>query len=273
MLNKLRNIRWSAVLYAVLGIVALAGVGMLMSLVGKKDNAQVCTDLHVIIEGKETFIDQQDISNLINKTYGSVAGKQLSSIPLHKIELTLEKLPYVSSAEVHMDMDGVMQVKVSQREVIMRVINKAGKDFYVDPTGLKIPVTLKYVPRVLVATGNISEGYKQALDTIESGTLKNLLEVVKYVNNDELWGNQVVQLYVNDDKDIELIPRVGSQDLVIGNADSLESKFDRLKLFYNQILPRVGTEAYNKINVKYAHQIVCERKGSWTIDSLAIVKK
>ncbi len=273
MLDRLRNIRWGAVCYAVLGLLALVGLGMLMSLIGKKDNTQVCTDLKVMIEGKETFIDQNDISKLIDKSYGAVRGKELSTIPIHSIEESLEKLPYVSSAEIHMDMDGALQVKVRQREVLMRVINRSGKDFYVDPNGLKIPVTLKYVPRVMVATGNIAEGYKEPLEPISSATLKDLLEVVKYVNKDELWGNQVVQLFVNTDMDIELIPRVGTQDLIIGDADSLDSKFQRLKLFYNEILPKVGTEAYNKVNVKYAHQIVCERKGAWTIDSAQVVKK
>jgi len=273
MLARLRNIRWGTVFYAVLGLAALVGLGMLMGVIGKKDGTQVCTDLKVMIEGKETFIDQNDISKLIDKSYGAVKGKELNTIPIHSIEQSLEKLPYVSAAEIHMDMDGVLQVRVSQREVIMRVINKAGKDFYVDPNGLKIPVTLKYVPRVMVATGNIAEGYKEPLEPISSTTLKDLLEVVKYVSKDELWGNQIVQLFVNADKDIELIPRVGTQDLVVGDADSLDSKFGRLKLFYNEILPKVGTEAYNKVNVKYANQIVCERKGTWTIDSAQVNKK
>ncbi|WP_156307067.1 cell division protein FtsQ [Sphingobacterium endophyticum] len=268
MLNRIRNIQWRQVGYFFLGLVAIVGVGMLMSLVNKKDQVQVCTALKVMVEGKETFIDQNDISSMIKEKFGIVVGKQLNELPLQKIETELMKSPYVSAADVHMDMDGTMQVAVQQREVVVRIINQVGQEYYVDSKGSKIPVTLKYVPHVMVANGNIREGYKKALEPVQSTMVKDLVKIVEETKGDELWSNQIVQLYVNDEKDIEIVPRVGNQQLVIGNADSLSYKLDRLKKFYTHILPKVGTDAYSKVNVKYSGQIVCERKGDWFIDSL-----
>jgi cell division protein FtsQ len=167
-----------------------------------------------------------------------------------------------------MDMDGTMQVAVQQREVVVRIINQVGQEYYVDSKGNKIPVTLKYVPHVMVANGNIREGYKKSLEPVTSDLVKDLVKIVEDTKSDELWSNQIVQLYVNDDKDIEIVPRVGNQQLIIGNADSLSYKLDRLKKFYTHILPKVGSDAYSKVNVKYSGQIVCERKGDWFIDSL-----
>lgn len=268
MLNRIRNIQWRQVGYFFLGLVAIVGVGMLMSLVNKKDQVQVCSALKVMVEGKETFIDQNDISSMIKEKFGIVVGKQLNELPLQKIETELMKSPYVSAADVHMDMDGTMQVAVQQREVVVRIINQVGQEYYVDSKGSKIPVTLKYVPHVMVANGNIREGYKKALEPVQSAMVKDLVKIVEQTKGDELWSNQIVQLYVNDEKDIEIVPRVGNQQLIIGNADSLSYKLDRLKKFYTHILPKVGTDAYSKVNVKYSGQIVCERKGDWFIDSL-----
>lgn len=268
MLNRIRNIQWRQVGYFFLGLVAIVGVGMLMSLVNKKDQVQVCTALKVMVEGKETFIDQNDISSMIKEKFGIVVGKQLNELPLQKIETELMKSPYVSAADVHMDMDGTMQVAVQQREVVVRIINQVGQEYYVDSKGSKIPVTLKYVPHVMVANGNIREGYKKALEPVQTAMVKDLVKIVEQTKGDELWSNQIVQLYVNDEKDIEIVPRVGNQQLIIGNADSLSYKLDRLKKFYTHILPKVGTDAYSKVNVKYSGQIVCERKGDWFIDSL-----
>jgi len=268
MLNRLRNIQWRQVGYFFLALVALVGIGMLMSLVTNKDQTQVCSGLNVIVEGKETFIDQKDISTMIQEKFGSVIGKSLSDIPLHGIELELKKSPYVSHADVHVEIDGNMQVVVKQREVILRVINQHNQEYYVDAKGHKIPVTLKYVPHVLVATGNIKEGYKKALDPVKSKLVKDLVRIVEETKDNELWSNQIVQLFVNDIGDIEIVPRVGAQQLILGNADSLHNKLERLTNFYTHILPKVGTEAYNKVNVKYGGQIICERKGDWFIDSL-----
>ena len=268
MLNRIRNIQWRQVGYFFLGLMAIVGVGMLMSLVNKKDQVQECTALKVMVEGKETFIDQNDISSMIKEKFGAVVGKQLNQLPLQQIETELKKSPYVSNADVHMDMDGTMRVAVQQREVVVRIINQGGQEFYVDSKGNKIPVTLKYVPHVMVANGNIKEGYKKSLEPVNSQLVKDLVKIVEETKTDELWSNQIVQLYVNDEKDIEIVPRVGSQQLIIGNADSLSYKLDRLKKFYTHILPKVGSDAYSKVNVKYSGQIVCERKGDWFIDSL-----
>lgn len=270
MLETVRNIPWRIVGYASLAIVALVGVGMLMSLVNKKDAKQVCASLKVMVEGKETFIDQQDISNLIKTQYGRIVGRPLNEIPVERIEQSLAKLPYVSAAEIHMDMDGVLQVTVQQREVVLRVINKSGQEYYIDTKGAKIPVTLKYVPHVLVASGNIAEGYKKPLDSVETQTVKDLVQIVDYVSKDEFWSNQIVQLYVNEQRDIEVVPRVGTQQLVIGNADNLEGKLNRIEVFYKNILPKVGVDAYERVNVKYDDQIICERKGTWRLDSLQL---
>lgn len=239
-----------------------------MSLVSTKDEKQVCSSLRVVVEGKETFIDQHDISKMIDNKFGSVIGKELKDIKIQQIEEAIEKLPYVSNAELHADMDGVMQVTVQQREVVLRVINRQGREYYVDKEGNKIPVTLKYVPHVLVATGNIKEGYNKALEKVKSKTVEDLVKIVEEIKGDPLWENQIVQIYVNEERDIELVPRVGKEILVIGSADSLAQKLSRIEVYYKNILPKVGSEAYAKVNVKYGGQIICERKGDWFIDSL-----
>ena len=264
----MRNIRWGIIFYSFLGIVALGGVIVLMRVVSAKDELKKCKSLRVSIEGKETFIDQNDISKMINNQFGMVIDQEVKDIKFEQIEKAIEKLPYVSSAEVFADVDGVLQVNVQQREVILRVISKNGREYYVDRQGNKVPVTLKYVPHVLVANGNIKEGYTKALESVESNTVKDLLKIVDRVMGDPLWENQIVQMYVNEQKDIELIPRVGSEVLVLGSADSLDDKLNRLEIYYKNILPKVGTEAYEKVNVKYGGQIICERKGSWYMDSL-----
>ena len=264
----MKNIRWGLVFYTFLGVVALAGLIVLMSLINRKDAAQVCSSLKVNVEGKETFIDQHDISKMVNNQFGSIVGKELQNIKFEEIEQAIEKLPYVSNAEIHTDMDGVVDINVQQREVILRVINNDGREFYVDTKGHKIPVTLKYVPHVLVANGRIKESYNKPLELVKTKTVEDLVRIVEEVKGNELWENQIVQIYVNDQNDIELIPRVGKELLVIGSADSLAYKLKRLEMYYKNILPKVGTEAYAKVNVKYGGQIICERREGWYMDSL-----
>lgn len=241
---------------------------MLMGLVKEKSRAQVCTDVQVMIEGEEAFIDQQDILQRIKEAYGEILYVPLDLIPIHDLEQNLKDLPYIEDAEVFLDIDGVMKVKVKQREAVLRIINAKNEEFYVDGKGMKMPVNLRYVPHVMIANGFIAEGIENHLDTVSSKIVKDLVTTMRYIRNDELWNNQIVQLYVNENKDIELIPRVGSQVIVLGNAENLDDKFFRVKAFYQRILPRVGSEAYKTINVKYKGQIIGEREEDWFLDSL-----
>src|SRR3546814_880226 len=122
-----------------------------------------------------------------------------------------------------------------------------------------MPVSLKYVPRVPVVNGFISEPYDGTLDSTKSQLVAAIFKTAQYISTDSLWSSQVVQLYVNEHHDIELVPRVGGQQIILGNADSLERKFEKLLLFYRKIVPKTGINAYTSVNLKFAGQIICER--------------
>lgn len=265
---NLRHIPWRFLGALCVGLLLCAGVVMLMGLVNKKDADQVCSSLQVVVEGKETFIDQRDIVTMVNNQHGNVVGRPIREIPIELIEKSLRQLPYVARAEVYVDMDGKMRISVHQRAIVLRVISQSGSDYYIDTEGRKIPTTLKYVPLVLVANGYIYEELGSPLDSIQSEIVQDLVRIVEHVGTDELWRNQVVQLYVNKNQDIEIVPRVGEQELIIGNAEDLADKLTRLEIFYKNILPKVGSEAYNLVNVKYDGQIICERNAGWYMDSL-----
>lgn len=166
-------------------------------------------------------------------------------------------------------MDGIITVRVKQREPILRVLNAENQDFYIDVHGLKIPVSQNFTAEVLVANGFISEHFYNRVDTLKTRLAKDLFAAAQFISADTLWNNQIEQLYVNDKKDIELIPRLGNQRIILGTADSLDVKFRNLLVFYKMALPKVGWDTYKTINLKYANQIVCEKTVSDSIKKTA----
>jgi cell division protein FtsQ len=71
------------------------------------------------------------------------------------------------------------------------------------------------------------------------------------------------QVYLEADGDFILIPLLGEQQIVFGQARSTEEvsdKFERLKHFYKEALPHEGWNKYIEISVKYEGQIVCRKK-------------
>ena len=71
---------------------------------------------------------------------------------------------------------------------------------------------------------------------------------------------QVEQIYINSEREFELIPRIGNQLIIFGDIDNYEYKFGKLKSFYLKTLPYVGWNTYNEINIQYSNQIICKKR-------------
>jgi hypothetical protein len=69
------------------------------------------------------------------------------------------------------------------------------------------------------------------------------------------------QIFIEENKDITLIPRVGNQKILFGSIENKDEKFEKLFLFYTKAMPKVGWDTYSIINLKFKNQIVATRSG------------
>ncbi|WP_345233172.1 cell division protein FtsQ [Olivibacter ginsenosidimutans] len=258
----MKNIPWRNVLYVFTWIVSLVGFFVLMGFINAKKNREVCKSVKVIVPGTQAFVSQEDVFKTIDNNGGPLVGRPLKYLPIHELENKLRENPFIKHVNVYAEMDGKVNVKIEQREAVIRIINSAGDDFYLDGSGVKFPASKLYAPHVIVANGNVSEQFNGRQDTMRSSQLKDLHKVALFLQTDSLWNSQIEQLYVNPENDMELIPRIGNQKIILGNGDSLQEKFDKLLLFYKQVIPKAGWGKYKTVNLKFANQLVCEKADS-----------
>jgi cell division protein FtsQ len=192
----------------------------------------------------------------------------MEDINIHDLENKLKANPFIEFAKVYSDMDGIIKVEISQRQPILRLMNRFDQDFYVDQHGLKVPLSENFTARVLVANGYIDELFANRVDTLHTALARDIFKTADYIRKDSLWDAQIAQIYVNQDHEIELIPRVGNNRILLGNADSLNTKFHNLLIFYKKAIPQVGWDAYKTINVKYANQVIGVKNQMQKTDSL-----
>jgi hypothetical protein len=119
-----------------------------------------------------------------------------------------------------------------------------------------------------VFTGNIYESYDvcysinySKTDINDSVLIKNNLfgiyRLAKYLNSSEFWRAQIEQVYIG--KEVELVPLAGSHIIVLGNFQDIDEKMNKLFVFYQQGLNKVGWNVYETINLNYKNQIVCSK--------------
>jgi cell division protein FtsQ len=252
----LKRINWKAVFTLSVWVICLSGLVVLMSFIEKEKASLVCKDVKVIIPGNQNFIERAEVDQILIENGGRLVGRELKNINIQKLEEALKANPFIRFAKVYADMDGVLNVKIRQREPILRIINITGMDFYVDREGNKIPMSENFTANVLIANGLIYEEFSAKVDTLNTKLAKDLYRTAAFISADTLWNSQIEQLYVNQKNEIEMIPRVGDQKIILGDADSLAVKFNNLYVFYKRALPRVGWYAYHTINIKYINQVI-----------------
>jgi len=268
MIKWIKNIKWKRVFLSIFWLASIISLGFLMSFISVKSNDLACSDLRVIIPGEQSFVSREDVDKLLMEKHGAIVGRTLSSLPIHDIERDLKAIPFIEEALVNVDMNGIMTIKIRQREAVLRIINARGQDFYLDENGLKIPLSPHYAPNVLVANGFIMEAFGKDLDSIQTSLVKDLFITSKFIQNDTVWNDQIEQLYINKNNEIEMVPRVGKHQIILGNADSLKVKFDKLLLFYKHVAPTVGWNTYKAVNLSFANQLVCTKEESLINNSI-----
>lgn len=258
-------LRISAVTFLIIAFLLSAG------LVKSRQKDVTCKSVNIDIDETEGnfFVEQNDIMNLIQDKWGVLVGKRVDAINMNLLETMIQNNPFILRAEVFSTIDGEINIDVKQREPVLRIINSENQSFYIDKKGMYMPVSDKFASYVPVATGNIPDKYVSGSivknpNEIKSGTYnmtlpEQLFELAMFTKSSELWGAQFVQYYVNEDGDIELIPRVGNQRIVLGDTQNLKEKFDKLQLFYQKGLQASDWNKYNTINLKFAGQVVCTK--------------
>lgn len=250
-----------ALAWFMVGILFMVAIGASSS---KQENT-MCSGVEVMIDHEtgNQFVDEGDVKQLMavqlpNKDF----DLPIKFIPLQELEDTLERNPYIENAELYIDINGKLWAEVWQKYPLVRVINSENQAYYISREGEKMPISLDFTARVPVASGSIFDNGR--IDgMIQAPITQSLYLLSQYIDQHDFWKSQVEQIYVEDNGDILIIPKVGDHEIVFGRLESLqdiERKFDLLMAFYKDGLASVGWDTYKEINLKYKNQIVCTKK-------------
>ncbi len=248
----------SNLLWAFLGMATVILLGAAMS---AKNNKQ-CKGVNINIKGNQHnfFIDKKEIGDILRNFCGSsITGKTVSSFNLAEIENLLKKNQWIKSAELFFDNNKVLRVDVIEREPVARIFTSTGSSFYLDTALAVLPLSDKSSARVPVFSNFPSLANK--LTKADSSLLNDIKNISHYILNDPFWMAQIDQVDITANRTFEMIPKVGNQIIVFGNADNYEEKFRNLLIFYKQVATKVGWNKYSKINAQYKGQIVGVKRG------------
>lgn len=253
-------------------VLMTGGLFTLLGFTTTEHNSDVCKKYIIRIDyGKaDVLVTEGDIYTVVKSTGNILKGQHLGSIDFERIEHEIKRQSYVANAQAYMTLDGIVEIDVVQRQPILRIFNEKGESFYLDGLGNLMPLNPTFSARVLVATGSILEPFSEKAcyltdsvrkkDSMEyHSVMNNLYKLSAYITKDKFLKAQIEQIFVDPNGEFELIPRVGAHTILMGGADNLEDKFERLFVFYRMGLSKTGWSRYNIINIKFKNQVVCSK--------------
>ena len=252
-------------------LVGSASIVLLVSAVHNKE-IKVCKGVEINISGVSSnfFIDKSDVYNIIKNFGGdSTQKKSLASIDLGRIEKALEKDVWVKNAELYFDNNNFLKVSVEEREPVARLFTVTGNTFYIDSSCMMLPLSDKFSARLPVFTGFTSDA--RILAKEDSALLCSIKNMSLKISSDTFLMAMIDQVDINTSRSFELVPKLGKQRIIFGDATDINSKFDKLKLFYKDVITQSGWNRYSTINLQYKNQVVASIRGKDDIKADCVI--
>ena len=220
----------------------------------------ILVEVQHLQDGQNDLIKETDIKQIIRKGFDKkMDSAPIGDVDIARVEGMIKQDPFVENAESFIDVSGNLNVKVTQKEPILRIIDNNGQNYYLDKKGFRIPLSKYFAPRVTIITGAVPP-YMIDFLSKKNYVLNHVFTLVQTLNSDPFFEPMIQQIIVDATGEFTLIPIIGDQKIRIGTLDDLNGKLERIKIFYKEALPYEGWQKYKTISVKYKGQIVCKKK-------------
>lgn len=260
--NILPNVVRGMQTYGWIGMSLLVGV-LAVSAITAREEANIEAIRPVVIpliEG-ENLVTEEELLQVLSESFTKALDLlTLSDIDVERVEDILERQSFVADAEAYVDADLILTVSVTQRVPLLRVIADNEQNYYLDENGVRMPLSENYTVRVPVVTGSVLPWNDNFMSHPEH-QLYQLVELTRYLREDDFLDALVEQIYVRENGEWVLAPKIGDQVIYLGHYDPQETplRLERLKVFYREGLPYEGWSKYRSFDLRYADQVVAEK--------------
>ena len=248
--RTLKRLGWAAVFFVSLGLVVNS-----IEKKGKTEVAKINVNIDPLRDGSK-LVTETDIEEMITERFGvPLTVLSVKEVNVERLERVLEEDPFIIDAEAYIDAKNRVTIDIVQREPILRIIDNNGLNYYLDKDGFKMPLSSNYSARVMVATGNLPP-HVPSFRERKRNYLRDVFELTEILRGDEFFSALIQQIDVSNRGEITLIPTVGKHKIYFGRYRNPQDKLDRLKVYYQRILPMEGFKKHRMIDLRYKGQVV-----------------
>lgn len=241
---------WSVVTLGILAVLWLA--------VEKRSNTplqEVVVDI-IDLKDKKNLISEKAILKKCKKHLGyDLEASTVSDLDMRELEQILNSDKRIKDAQVYLDNKQALHIGVLQKQPIARVQSDKTA-YYLDEDGGRIPLVKGATIRVPLVTGEVGSYDAAVIRGEKQGVLKDIYTMAKHIADDKFLTSLIEQMDVDANGEFTLAPKVGKQKLLFGKAEMIEDRFENLKIFYKEGMPKVGWRKFEMLALNWDGQIV-----------------
>lgn len=215
---------------------------------------KTCSSINVEIAGLENehYITENEIRELIANA-GVAEKMPVANINIRMLEEKLERNPWIHNAELFIDKNSALNIKVYEKTPVLRVFDIKDKNYYLDASGTIMPPVSTFSAKLPVFTG---------WNPQDSAFTGQMLAMADFINKSSFWKAQVQQVDISKEHTFTILPSLGDQLIYFGDTSLMEDKFNRLHQYYTKIAAKAGFSRFESLNVQFAGQIVAVNKNA-----------
>ena len=236
--------------HIILIIVATIVVGYTLGVAiwtNRRTNQNICPALDMTITdfGRRQYVTEEELVKLLKRDSIYPVGQVVSDISVQRIEETIQAHPMVRTAQCYMNQSGMVCVRLSQREPVLRIVT-GDRSYFVDRDHTVMPIRESVRTPVLVATGNIGE--RMACD--------ELADFALWLENEPYWQAKIQRIEVSNPRMVYWIQKPDGTRIILGDMSNFRGKMNKLRKLYDKGFEQIGWRTYEEIDLRFNGQVI-----------------
>ena len=191
------------------------------------------------------FTSEESVNKLLKQS-DSISLKLFKrDLNLNKLEMLINKNAFIHSAEVSLNLDGEIGIKIIEKEPVFRVL---GGEYYIDSDGNKMPLS-----------GIFSKTIPLIVSKVDSIYFDDLGLFGNYIKNDGFLSDHISGLEIIDDG-FNIYVNNYSYLIKMNDLNDFESCLRNYKVFYKSVEKDSILDRLSSINLNFKNQVIIQKK-------------
>lgn len=244
-------------------LVLLGGVITLSVLAFLHQRKRICEEIAVTIsyDGEHKPVTEKEVTALIERSGIKALGIEEHMVDMAALYDTLGHIPFVKTVKPIYFSGNTLNINLELHNLVAHIYPAEGSDFYICEDGTLLPYSPRIKEQLPVACGAIPQRKAHTDNITNAGkTINRIYAIAKLITADEFYKAQFKQIYVNSDKEFELIASVGKHTILLGDGENAEEQLSHLRTAYNQGIAFMEPDKYNQLDLRYKNRIIAKKR-------------